>query len=97
MIFKNRRQQYKFQEFVTPFKRHDKDVGSASVQIARLSINISDLSKHLQVHKKDFHSLLGLKKMSSQRKKLLKFLHINNKQEYENVVSQLSLRHSKTH
>lgn len=94
MIFKNVRKQYKLQKVVEPFKRHENDVSSPSVQIARLSTLISDLSKHLIEHKKDLHSLMGLKKMSSKRKKLLNYLYKNNKEEYKNVISSLNLRHS---
>lgn len=94
MIFKNIRKQYKLQNAVKPFQKHDKDVGSPSVQIVRLSLLINDLSKHLIEHKKDFHSLTGLKKMSSKRKKLLTYLSRKNKQEYTNLIETLNLRHT---
>ena len=93
MIFKNIRKQYKLQQGVEAFKRHEEDVSSPAVQIARLSLLINDLSKHLIEHKKDFHSLMGLKKMSSKRKKLLKYLSKKNRTEYHNVVDTLHLRH----
>ena len=94
MIFKNIRKQYKLQEGVIAFKRHEEDVSSPAVQIARLTLLINDLSKHLIEHKKDLHSLMGLKKMSSKRKKLLKYLNKKNKDEYTNVIKTLNLRHS---
>ena len=94
MIFKNIRKQYKLQKSVEPFKRHTEDVSSPAVQIARLTATINDLSKHLIEHKKDLHSLMGLKKMSSKRKKLLKYLGKKNKEEYTNIITTLTLRHS---
>ena len=86
------RKQYIVQQFVEPYKTHDNDVGSSSVQIARLSYIIKELSKHMQTNRKDLHSLLGLRKMSSQRKKLLKFLKKTNRIEYEKITSSLSIR-----
>jgi small subunit ribosomal protein S15 len=94
MIFKNRKKQQKLQQYVTPFQTHEGDVGSAQVQIARLTLRINDLSTHMRQNKKDNHSLLGLKKMSSKRKKFLKFLQRTNIEEYNNIITQLSLRHS---
>jgi small subunit ribosomal protein S15 len=92
MVFKNRKKQYEVQEFVEEYKIHNEDVGSAHVQIARLTYLITDLSTHLKEHKKDFHSLLGLKKMSSKRRKLLKFLKRTNYIDYEEIIKKLSLR-----
>jgi len=92
MIFKNIRKQYIIEQFVKPYKTHDNDVGSTSVQIARLSYIIKDLSQHMQNNKKDLHSLLGLKKMSSKRRKLLKFLKKTNEVEYLKLKSSLSIR-----
>ena len=94
MIFKNIKKQYKLQQAVQSFKRHEEDVSSPAVQIGRLTALINDLSKHLIEHKKDLHSLMGLKKMSSKRKKLLKYLGRVNKEEYDNVINTLNLRHS---
>ena len=94
MIFKNVKKQYKLQQAVESFKWHEEDVSSPAVQIGRLTSSINDLSKHLIEHKKDLHSLMGLKKMSSKRKKLLKYLGKTNKEEYNNVITTLNLRHS---
>ena len=39
---------------------HEKDVGSASVQIARLTARILHIGNHLKTHSKDNHSRRGL-------------------------------------
>ena len=47
-------------EVVDQFKLHQKDTGSAEVQIALLSKRISYLTDHFKIHKKDHHSRRGL-------------------------------------
>jgi small subunit ribosomal protein S15 len=54
------------------FKLHEKDTGSADVQIALLTERINHLTEHLQANKKDHSSRRGLLIMVSQRRKLLK-------------------------
>lgn len=53
---------------------HEKDTGSAEVQIAVLSRQIERLSEHLRTHRKDHHSRRGLLAMVVRRKKLLDYL-----------------------
>jgi len=62
------------EKIIDKFKTHEKDTGSAEVQIALLSEEIDKLLAHLQTHKKDFHSKKGLLKMVAKRRKLLKYL-----------------------
>ena len=62
------------QELIGDFKRADNDTGSAEVQIAILTNRITDLTGHLQTHKKDFASRRGLLKMVSRRRRLLDYL-----------------------
>lgn len=53
---------------------HDKDTGSANVQVGVLSRRISELADHLKKNPKDVHSRRGLLKMVSKRRKLEKYL-----------------------
>jgi small subunit ribosomal protein S15 len=53
---------------------HDKDTGSAFVQIALLTEQISKLADHLKKYRKDNHSRRGLLKMVAKRKALLEYL-----------------------
>lgn len=53
---------------------HEKDTGSAQVQIALLNRRIEELADHLKKNKKDVHSRRGLLKMVSKRRKLEKYL-----------------------
>lgn len=61
------------------FQMHETDVGSAQYQIARLTARIAQLTKHLQVHKKDLACERGLKLILSSRKKLLFYLYNNQR------------------
>ena len=80
------------QEIIDKFKISPKDKGGAPVQIALLTAKIKDLSRHFSLHKKDFHSMRGLMKKVSQRKKLLSYIKRKNKSSYEQIVKSLSLR-----
>lgn len=72
---------------------HEKDTGSASVQVALLSERIEELSEHLKIHKKDSHSRRGLLKMVSKRRKLLEYLKENDTKSYAKVIKDLGLKH----
>ena len=72
---------------------HDKDTGSADVQIAILTSRINHLTDHLQKFKKDHSSRRGLLMMVSQRRRLLDYLHKKNADRYKAVTKKLKLRH----
>ena len=71
---------------------HDKDVGSAEVQVGLLTDKIKKLSEHFKKFKKDKHSKMGLKKSVNRRKKLLAYLKKKNTESYNKVIKQLNLR-----
>ena len=71
---------------------HDKDVGSAEVQVGLLTDKIKKLSEHFKKFKKDKHSTMGLTKSVNRRKKLLAYLKRKNPESYTKVIKQLNLR-----
>ena len=71
---------------------HDKDVGSAEVQIGLLTDKITRLAEHFKKAKKDKHSKTGLTKSVNRRKKLLAYLKRKNPESYTKVLKQLNLR-----
>ena len=71
---------------------HEKDTGSSEVQIALLTEKIENLSKHMNLFKKDKHSSVGLLKAVNKRKKLLDYLKKNKIDSYKNVISKLNLK-----
>lgn len=79
-------------EIISRFKKSPADRGSAPVQVALLTAKITELTKHFSFHKKDFHSMRGLMKMVSRRKKLLSYMKRKEPEGYKKIVKELSLR-----
>jgi small subunit ribosomal protein S15 len=84
--------QNKKQEIIEAFKLHDKDTGSAEVQIAILTERINHLNEHLKLHKKDHHSRRGLLKMVGRRRGLLNYLAKKDINRYRDIIEKLNLR-----
>jgi small subunit ribosomal protein S15 len=80
-------------KFMKDFRVHERDTGSADVQIALLTQRINQLSEHLQKNKKDHSSRRGLLIMVSQRRRLLDYLHKTDSGRYVTVTKKLKLRH----
>ena len=77
---------------VQNFRLHEKDTGSADVQIALLTERINRLSEHLQGNKKDFSSRRGLLVMVGQRRRLLDYLQQKDLNRYQTITKKLKLR-----
>ncbi|MFA5013111.1 MAG: 30S ribosomal protein S15 [Candidatus Paceibacterota bacterium] len=77
---------------IAKYKIHEKDTGSAEVQIALLSEEIEQLLEHLKTHKKDLHSKKGLLKMVSKRRKLLKYLQKTDEKKYKDITKKIGLK-----
>ena len=75
------------------FKLHERDTGSADVQVALLTERINHLTEHLQKNIKDHSSRRGLLKMVGQRRRLLDYLHTTDLNRYQLVTKKLKLRH----
>jgi small subunit ribosomal protein S15 len=73
-------------------KRHDADTGSPEVQVALLTRQIDELSKHLKTHKKDNHSRRGLLQMVADRRKHLKYLEKKDEKGYKSIIKKLDLK-----
>ncbi len=73
-------------------KRHDQDTGSPEAQVALLTRQIDELSKHLRKHKKDFHSRRGLLQMVADRRKHLRYLERKDTKSYEALIKKLGLK-----
>jgi small subunit ribosomal protein S15 len=74
------------------FRVHDKDTGSADIQIALLTHRINHLTEHLQKNVKDHSSRRGLLMMVGQRRRLLNYLHQVDANRYVAVTRKLKLR-----
>jgi small subunit ribosomal protein S15 len=74
------------------FKLHEKDTGSADVQVALLTERINYLTQHLSVHVKDHSTRRGLLRMVARRRKLLDYLKLTANDRYTKLLKSLSLR-----
>lgn len=79
-------------EFVQAYGTSSKDTGKTEVQIAILSEDINQLTKHLGQYPKDHHSKRGLFIKVGKRKKLLRYLMNKDLNRYRQIISQLGLR-----
>ena len=79
-------------KLIEGFRLHEKDTGSADVQVAILTERINALTEHLQKFKKDHSSRRGLLMMVSQRRRLLDFLHNTDVKRYQAITKKLKLR-----
>jgi len=68
------------------------DTGSPEVQVSILSERISNLTEHLKIHAKDFHSRRGLLVMVGQRRRLLDYLKGKDSGRYDSLIQRLGLR-----
>jgi small subunit ribosomal protein S15 len=79
-------------ELIIEFATSKGDTGSPEVQVAVLSERINNLTEHLKIHKKDFHSRRGLLIMVGQRRRLLDYLNSKESTRYEDLIKRLGLR-----
>lgn len=77
---------------IEQFRMHERDTGSADVQVALLTERINHLTEHLQTNKKDFSSRRGLLMMVGQRRRLLDYLQTTDVGRYQAITKKLKLR-----
>jgi small subunit ribosomal protein S15 len=80
------------EEITKKFQLHEKDTGSADVQIAILTERIAELTEHLKLSPKDHSSRLALLKLVGQRRKLLDYLNSTDTKRYQTLITRLNLR-----
>ena len=79
-------------QIITDHRLHDKDTGSPEIQIGLLTARINELTEHMKVHQKDFHTRLGLLKLVGKRRRLLDYLKRKDIESYHQVIAELGLR-----
>jgi len=80
------------EEVIKEFGRSANDTGSPEVQIALWTEHVRNITEHLKVHKKDFHSRRGLVQMVSNRRRLLGYLKGRDEKRYQDLIKRLGLR-----
>ena len=74
------------------YKTGTDDTGSPEVQVAILTERINNLTEHLKIHAKDFHSRRGLLMLVGRRRRLLNYLQRADLDRYRALVRELGLR-----
>jgi small subunit ribosomal protein S15 len=77
---------------IQALRMHEKDTGSADVQIALLTARITQLTEHLKTHVKDHSSRRGLLMLVARRRKLLDYLKRTENERYKTALEKLNLR-----
>nr|YP_010290236.1 ribosomal protein S15 [Passiflora cirrhiflora]ULO26007.1 ribosomal protein S15 [Passiflora cirrhiflora] len=74
----------------------DKNPGSVEFQIVSFTNKIRRLTSHFELHRKDYLSQRGLRKILEKRRRLLSYLAKKNEVRYKKLISRLDIRESKT-
>lgn len=82
----------KKQELIEQFATVANDTGSPEVQIAILTERILNMTEHMKVHAKDFHSRRGLLMMVGKRRRLLDYLKKKKESRYLEIIQKLGIR-----
>jgi small subunit ribosomal protein S15 len=77
---------------IEEYRSHEKDTGSAGLQVALLTERINELTEHMKVHRHDFHTQRGLLKLVGQRRRLLNYLKREYVAQYRELIGKLGLR-----
>lgn len=77
------------------FKKKRRKQGSVEFQIVSFTNKIRRLTSHLELHRKDYLSQRGLRKILGKRQRLLSYLSKKNKIRYKELISELDIRESK--
>nr|YP_009757577.1 ribosomal protein S15 [Carya sinensis]QIM59593.1 ribosomal protein S15 [Carya sinensis] len=83
--------------FISIFSQEEKEENRGSVEFQVLSFTnkIRRLTSHLELHRKDYLSQRGLRKMLGNRQRLLSYLSNKNRVRYKYLINQLGIRESK--
>nr|YP_010695505.1 ribosomal protein S15 [Paraligusticum discolor]QWQ53171.1 ribosomal protein S15 [Aegopodium podagraria]WCF67769.1 ribosomal protein S15 [Paraligusticum discolor] len=78
-------------------KENEDNKGSVEFQVVSFTNRIRRLTSHLELHKKDYLSQRGLRKILGKRQRLLAYLSKKNRVRYKELISQLEIRETKNH
>ena len=79
-------------EIFSQYGKQATDTGSAESQIALFTYRIKHLTEHLKKNHKDFGTARSLTMLVGRRRKLLKYLYVNDINRYRAIVKALGLR-----
>lgn len=82
----------KKQKIIKDVRVHEKDTGSAEVQISIITKRIDELTKHLKKNQRDNHSRRGLLQLVADRQTHMKYLQKKNTKRYDALMKKLDLK-----
>nr|YP_009028192.1 ribosomal protein S15 [Couepia guianensis]YP_009028275.1 ribosomal protein S15 [Licania alba]YP_009028524.1 ribosomal protein S15 [Parinari campestris]YP_009261921.1 ribosomal protein S15 [Parastemon urophyllus]YP_009263253.1 ribosomal protein S15 [Couepia caryophylloides]YP_009263336.1 ribosomal protein S15 [Couepia grandiflora]YP_009263419.1 ribosomal protein S15 [Couepia ovalifolia]YP_009263502.1 ribosomal protein S15 [Couepia paraensis]YP_009263585.1 ribosomal protein S15 [Couepia po len=74
----------------------EENKGSIEFQILSFTNKIQRLTSHLELHRKDYLSQRGLRKILGKRQRLLSYFAKKNRVRYKELINRLDIRESKT-
>uniref|UniRef100_UPI00315D71AA ribosomal protein S15 n=1 Tax=Bidens aurea TaxID=51268 RepID=UPI00315D71AA len=77
-------------------KEQEENKGSVEFQVVSFTNKIRRLTSHLELHKKDYLSQRGLRKILGKRQRLLAYLSKQNRARYKELIGRLDIRERKT-
>nr|WMW14722.1 ribosomal protein S15 [Tripterygium hypoglaucum] len=82
--------------FISVISQDEKNKGSVEFQVFSFTNKIRRITSHLELHRKDYLSQRGLRKIIGKRQRLLAYLSKKNEVRYKQLISQLDIREPKT-
>nr|YP_010901318.1 ribosomal protein S15 [Crassula dejecta]YP_010901403.1 ribosomal protein S15 [Crassula mesembryanthoides]YP_010901488.1 ribosomal protein S15 [Crassula socialis]YP_010901573.1 ribosomal protein S15 [Crassula tecta]YP_011004022.1 ribosomal protein S15 [Crassula mesembrianthemopsis]YP_011026321.1 ribosomal protein S15 [Crassula capitella]WIL06897.1 ribosomal protein S15 [Crassula dejecta]WIL06982.1 ribosomal protein S15 [Crassula mesembryanthoides]WIL07067.1 ribosomal protein S15 [Crassula len=77
-------------------EKKEESKGSVEFQVVNFTNQIRRLTSHLELHKKDYLSQRGLKKILGKRQRLLAYLSKKNGIRYKELIDRLDIREPKS-
>nr|QWQ52125.1 ribosomal protein S15 [Pternopetalum vulgare] len=78
-------------------EENEDNKGSVEFQVVSFTKRIRRLTSHLELHKKDYLSQRGLRKILGKRQRLLAYLSKKNRVRYKELIGRLEIRETKNH
>nr|QXE45824.1 ribosomal protein S15 [Haloragodendron glandulosum] len=78
-------------------EQKEENRGSVEFQVVNFTNKIRILTSHLELHRKDYLSQRGLRKILGKRQRLLIYLSKKNRVHYKELIDRLKIREPKTH
>ena len=77
-------------------EKKEENPGSVEFQVLNFTNKIRRLTSHLELHRKDYLSQRGLRKILGKRQRLLSYLSKINGIRYKKLINLLDIRESQT-
>nr|YP_010512115.1 ribosomal protein S15 [Myrospermum sousanum]UXL83439.1 ribosomal protein S15 [Myrospermum sousanum] len=75
-------------------EKQKENPGSVEFQVFNFTNKIQRLTSHLELHRKDYLSQRGLRKIRGKRQRLMSYLSKKNGIRYKKLINQLDIRES---